>query len=600
METIRLAVYTREAIAGDYTEGLANSVHIAFQRGDAPYQALNRNYGILFPAAEIGEKNTIVEKGAVKPWIFRLPDGAFGIVAVRVAKGGLPDAESVGRLLFWRSEDLVQFSEGRLLELGIPRSVGAAAVIREEDGPALVWQDDRGVTWRNAIRFDGDALTLSPPEKTETFPEMSVVLPITGAIPGNEIPVSEEELEKLCAAWLPVVSTAVEVPEEVEAESADAVTRVRARVVYSDGSVHEKRVAWRTDEIDFGKPGVYEVTGEVLQKTYAFPLARGYADPVLFQWRGSWYFLATNDNMGQVGLYVREADTVDGLFAPDVEEHLILAYDEARGFKSTFWAPEFHLIGGELYILLALGSGGITPQCHMMRLRKNGAITDPDGWETPVRVRKKDGSFLADLGISLDMTYFEANGTGYLVWSYREWYDVDTGSMLYIAKTDPHRPWQLTSDPVLLSRPLFGWENLDGTINNEGPYPLLTDDKVYLAYSGGSAADYSYVVGWLKASLSADLLDSKNWEKSSAPALSYYAIPEEPGSGHNSFFKTEEGDTMIAYHAVLLSDGKKRSTGIRRVHFDRNGIPRLDLSAEADLAPALRPVTMRVKVSAAQ
>ena len=109
METIRLAVYTREAIAGDYTEGLANSVHIAFQRGDAPYQALNRNYGILFPAAEIGEKNTIVEKGAVKPWIFRLPDGAFGIVAVRVAKAACrtrslsDDCSSGGRRIWYNS-----------------------------------------------------------------------------------------------------------------------------------------------------------------------------------------------------------------------------------------------------------------------------------------------------------------------------------------------------------------------------------------------------------------------------------------------------------------------------------------------------------------
>lgn len=213
-----------------------------------------------------------------------------------------------------------------------------------------------------------------------------------------------------------------------------------------------------------------------------------------------------------------------------------------------------------------------------------------------MRVLKQDGSFLADPGISLDMTHFEANGVNYLVWSYREWHDVDTGSMLYIATTDPHRPWQLTSDPVLLSRPLFGWENIDGTINNEGPYPLIAGDTVWLAYSGGSASDYSYVIGWLKASLSADLLNPKNWEKSSAPALSYYAIPAEPGSGHNSFYQTESGDTMIAFHAVLLSDGKKRSTGIRRVHFDKNGVPRLDLSAADDLDPSLAPVTQQVRV----
>lgn len=596
MEPIQLAVYTRKPVAGDYSASLANSIHFAFSR-DGHFQALNRNYGILFPSAGIDEKNTIVEKGAVSPCIFRLPDGAFGILAVRVGKDGAADAGSAGKLLFWRSQNLVQFSGEQLIDLGLSLQPARAAVQNDGGALTLVWQDTRGETYRNAVCPDGDGLTLSPPVKTEAAVWQAAPLAaLEGAIPGNAIVICEEELQTLCGAWLPLHSVAVELPPLIQAKSAQDLENVRARVLYSDGSFHEKPVVWQTDGVDFQTPGLYEVRGMVRQKTYSFPLARGYADPVIFHWDERFYFISTNDNTGQVGLYVREADTVDGLFAPGVEEHLILGYDEDRGYKSTFWAPEFHVIGGELYILLALGSGGITPQCHMMRLRRHGSIINPEDWETPVRVLKQDGSFLADPGISLDMTHFEANGVNYLVWSYREWHDVDTGSMLYIATSDPHRPWQLTSDPVLLSRPLFGWENIDGTINNEGPYPLIAGDTVWLAYSGGSASDYSYVIGWLKASLSADLLNPKNWEKSSAPALSYYAIPAEPGSGHNSFYQTESGDTMIAFHAVLLSDGKKRSTGIRRVHFDKNGVPRLDLSAADDLDPSLAPVTQQVRV----
>ncbi len=102
-----------------------------------------------------------------------------------------------------------------------------------------------------------------------------------------------------------------------------------------------------------------------------------------------------------------------------------------------------------------------------------------------------------------------------MIWSYR--YGIgspkDTGSMLHIAEIDENKPWQLISEPHLLSRPLFGWENNSGTINNEGPYPLVIGDKIYLAYSGGVAGGESYAVGYLCADSGADLLNADNWER---------------------------------------------------------------------------------------
>ena len=55
-----------------------------------------------------------------------------------------------------------------------------------------------------------------------------------------------------------------------------------------------------------------------------------------------------------MGFYVRESEDVAGLFKEDTKQHLILWLDEERGFVQTFWAPEFHVIGGELYILFAV------------------------------------------------------------------------------------------------------------------------------------------------------------------------------------------------------------------------------------------------------
>lgn len=315
-----------------------------------------------------------------------------------------------------------------------------------------------------------------------------------------------------------------------------------------------------------------------------FPLAVGWADPVIFNRQGSWYFLATNDNNNNIGLFIRQAESVAGLFDPETEIHCILDYDREREFIQTFWAPEFHVIGGEEYILFAVSGSKWGPQCHMMRLKKGGDLTKPEDWETPVRVRRRDGSWLTERGISLDMTYFRAGGISYVVWSYR--YGIgtplDTGSMLYIATVDEARPWELTSEPVLLSRPLYGWENQRGTINNEGPYALLLGDRVYLAYSGGGACDPTYAVGYLVARQEDDLLDLRSWYKEPAAMLHRGSVEGIEGPGHNSFFRNEKGELMIAYHAQELERCHMRCTTFHRVYVNEQGMPLLHIPLGTD------------------
>ena len=313
---------------------------------------------------------------------------------------------------------------------------------------------------------------------------------------------------------------------------------------------------------------------EDMSKTYPFPLTCGYGDPVLFKWEGKWYFIATNDNLDDIGIYVRESVTVKGLFADDITEHLILPYDPDRHLIQTFWAPEFHVIGGALYILFAVSGETWGPQCHMMKFKKGGKITDPDSWEDPVRVVRSDGTPLTMDAITLDMTYIKAEKASYMVWSYREHIatPMDSGSMLYIATVDDEKPWMLTSEPVLLTRPLYGWENLEGTINNEGPYAFIKDGEVFLAYSGGSANAYTYAVGLLRADIGDNLLDLNSWTKSITPILSYYSV-DEFGPGHNSFFTDDNGDLMIAYHGETAIDEHLRCDAIRKVYFKEDGIP---------------------------
>lgn len=141
-----------------------------------------------------------------------------------------------------------------------------------------------------------------------------------------------------------------------------------------------------------------------------------------------------------------------------------------------------------------------------------------------------------------------------------------------IASIDEKEPWKLTCDPVLLSRPLYGWENVEGTINNEGPYAFINDKKIYLTYSGGAANGYTYTVGLLTADYDADLLNLDSWTKSTTPILSFYSV-DEYGPGHNSFYRDENGNLMIAYHGEQTGTDHLRCDMIRRVCFKADGTP---------------------------
>lgn len=523
-------VYTRPVDPDSYPEGLARSIHLAFEAPDTGRIPFHKDYGILFARGRISAKNTIIPAGIRNPGIFQDADGSFCICGERTREDGQPDETAAGKLLLWRTRDLIHFEPEVLLDAA---SLPAGRV----------------------------------------SPSLAVPRPLAEAA--------------LCW-WSPVVYTGTTLPESIHAKNLQELEAVPALVHFSDGSVREKRVSWDPASVCFDASGLVSARGTVSQQSFRFPLARGYGDPVIFRWENKWYYTSTNDNLDDIGLYVREADTLEDLFAENVTEHLILPFSPERGFEQTFWAPEFHVIGGELYILFAVSGHRWGPQCHMMKKKKDGRITDPDAWENPIRVVKKDGTPLADTAITLDMTFIRARSGSYLTWSYREHIGtpLDSGSMLFIAAIDEAEPWRLTSDPVLLTRPLLGWENVSGTINNEGPHAFQRDGIIYLTYSGGSANRYTYALGLLTADTDSNLLDLRSWTKRVTPVLTYRSVDGEYGPGHNSFFVNHDGDLMIAYHAETGLQEQLRCDGIRRVHFRPDGTPYFGLSSREDLTRA--------------
>ncbi len=572
ISTHAIAAYTKNSSPA-YSVFLGESVHFALScDGGNSFSPLFMNYGQLFAKCHFSDENGIVSAG-VRDIAIDFTGAEYIISAKEVVrhqvKNGIFmtsfETEETGKFVRWITKDFVTFTEPELCDSRLPSGVQPVESAAKTTCPAL------------DIR-DGDCVSLTIPTD---IAERLVI----------------EDMEVKCKE--------VCLPKSVVAKSASDVEDITARVIYTDGTSHTKPVDWDLSGIDFARPGKYTAGGKIRRRHFPFPVEkRAWGDPIIAYYHGKYYFIGTDDWGGNKMFEAREADTPEALFAPDVKRSKILEYTEGK-YESTFWAPEFHIAAGRMCLFCTLGKGGFDPQSHVMVLRDGGDILNPQDWSEPHRCVMPDGRFLSlnplgdgKNGITLDMTYFEVANRGYVVWSFRTWAGTDSGSMLMLAETNPERPWELLTYPKLLCRPELGWENIDGTDNNEGPHPIVTEDKVYMAYSGGNAAGDTYVVGMLTADTCSDLEDPSSWVKSQKPYLASDFVPGELGCGHNGFFTDELGDIYITYHGHKTLGNSDRIDGVRRVHFRPDGSPLLYMTDEQDLPAELEDVELSVVVPA--
>ncbi|MBO9599201.1 MAG: family 43 glycosylhydrolase [Cohnella sp.] len=590
--------YTREPQDEQvYAPKLAHSMHLAYSEDGTRYQELNHNSGILFAKATENPNGSLGAKSLKNPYLFEMKDGSFGVVAVRTEPEGEPDERSKGAVLLFASADLLQYREIGLLDLkgGTHVHDVMCEYDVESQGYVVRWRDANGNFYRNAVADLTNPNGASEPEHTGPFAVNAAASSnIEGIVPRNTVSVPRNVAERLVRKLTVPTNVRNAVPERVAAATPEDVRGVRATSEYSDGTTAAKKVDWDTTGIDWNQPGIYRVTGRIRQEHHAFPMAVNRADPCIAKWQGKYYFIATNDIDGNKTLFIREADTIPEL--KTAKEVKILDTETYDHLKNFLWAPEFHAIGDDLYIFHAGSTGEfIDIQSHVMKLKKGGNPAVPADWEVPVKVVKRDGSPLFQSGITLDMTIIQWKGSVYAVWAQREFIPADLGSWIYISEVDPSEPWKLKTDPVLLSRPEYGWEN-NRTFVDEGAYALITDRKIFLTIAC-ALVDATYCVGILSADLDADLLNPASWAKGNYPLLTSSSVPGEYGPGHNSYVTDDDGVIWNVYHARDGIDGP-RCTGLRRVHFDIDGDPVLGLTEEKDLDQALAEVSMEIVVSA--
>lgn len=596
-----------------------HAVHFAISEDGIHFKPLRNNTGVLFARAAFDEGNPRgTTKTLAEPWLFRDSNGSFMLCAIRRNQNA-PDTRSCGAMQLYASVDLVQFQDLGLFqvsnsEIHAPRC--------EWDPEAQVykvlWKDENGC-WRGQTH---DFVNL---EAMELCPEPDMQhadYGIDGCVPGNVIPVSDTEAETL-RAYLDEIRCVGTVPVNLHipaGKSLDASSLPGAVCLYNDGSTHSKPVKWDADalsKVDTTTPGIYTVRGRLEVKQWPFPMRLnfgeyapddindpnmrfGMSDPCVTAYKGRYYLSST----GNQNIVLRCADRPEDTFAaePVVVYRIPLKQDEP--FTGT-WAAELHEIDGKLYMFTALCPGGDWTSVQACVLRCHGDPLDPTAWEAPHMCAKEDGSPLTEDGISLDMTWFRDDSRDYVMWSNRRIQRKDGTQLaepadIFIATVNPSEPWRLTSAPVRVIRPMYGWDRYETEVD-EGPYLLRHGDDLFVTVSGSSTGMTDlYNVGLLRAKTGTDLLNPTSWEWWPYPLLTKESVPGQYGPGHNSFVKdSDTGDDLMVYHAVphdAQDRSLNRQPGIRRVHWASTGLPYLEMTPERDFPPEGDIVEMTIIV----
>ncbi|MGN0425822.1 MAG: family 43 glycosylhydrolase [Acetatifactor sp.] len=556
----RLWSYTREPIDEVYYDPrLAYSMHLMLEE-DGEVIVLNHNSGVLFAKATENEDGSLNPKSIRYPYIHSVGDGVYEVLAVRTMADGEPDVEREGKVLSFTTKDFVSYTEQGLRE---PTEEYLALSALWESGKSI--EEAQGIT---------------------ELPE--------GAHLCNCIEIPEELAQYLKKKLLTPHHVKTVFPEKVLVGSGEELCGIKAKKVFSDGTISTANVDWNLEKVDFSVPGEKKIEGTVHQDLFPFPVVRNHADPCIGKWNGKYYFIATYDGDHEHTMYIREADSIPELV--HAKENLILDSTTHEGIGGLLWAPELHVIGGRLCILhAATPDPFFEEESRIMILKDGGNPIVKEDWEAPRRIVRADGSDICEAGkvITLDMTHFVWDGEDYVIWAQRQFLPKDLGSWLYLAKLNPREPWKLAGEPVLLTKPEYGWEN-NHTFVVEGPFALIRDDKLYVTYSA-AAVDTSYVVGLLTLSKGHNILDASSWKKSNFPLLTSRSVPGEYGTGHNAYVEDENGDIWNTYHARPGVDAP-RCSGIRQVHFDVDGQPILDMTEDCILNPSLRYVETTIEV----
>ena len=237
--------YTVMAYTRRENRELESAMHLAAVLENGSLQPLQNGTGILFAKAEFNEGPLCgTTKILRKPWVFRLKDGAFGVVCLRRNVGGGLEPGKENCVLIFTSPDLLSFREEGLIPAA-PEGTAVADVRCQWDGKAglyrLTWSDGTGYYTSSSP----DLTSFTGMEKTGS-PEPRALVKLSDGVDGCLISLTQEEYEKVLRRYSPVVQTGclpvyckaapgerVSLPEQVTLTYSDCPACTRWRAPYS-------------------------------------------------------------------------------------------------------------------------------------------------------------------------------------------------------------------------------------------------------------------------------------------------------------------------------------------------------------------------------
>lgn len=697
-----LLCYTRKPTGREEANNadVALSMHLALRSGvSGEWKPLNENYGIFFaagvpiaaatsesrracsaaahfgidpfdasrPGSDAVEFDAVMPgvditlKSLRDPYLFRLAEGGFGVVATRTNRGGEPDGSERSAFLLAVSRDLTAYTQLGLVRIATDGGVNRPAVVFDENAARYVisWHDDtggsHGATTEDIVGAarSGEALMVDDGIAMTCDGRIPNDCGISDAVPGNIITVGEAEVKRLNARFGRVYNVGSNVAAQTVKANGDggdgaraavrALGRTRAELTYSDGSTATRAVDWNAGQLkrlaakaaagELGAGERYLVNGTVRQTVYPIPFAVERADPSVFAWnlngKPLFMFIATEDadgncvdpRGGATHMPLRVAESIEALSdkegGREREIDLLQCGDlnsEGRMMTGCFWAPELHSIGGKLSILFM--------PCF------DGAVTNPDGtpnnragkpdmWTGSCHIMQlrqdSDGNDLdprepenwtvpepitGPEGEPLNPIQRISLDMTVIVDSGRWYYAWQQVGSIWIAGFDPMRPTRLTSKPTQIVVPEFAWDNMIA----EGPNAFVHDGKIFLIYSGSLVGiDYTTGLVTALAGRNADLTDPAAWSKLDYPLQKsgIYNGQWQLGTGHGMWSHDEDGNLIYVFHNAEYDNGRYggRDAQVRRVHWSAEGMPILDMQSMEELNPDYADVTMEINVA---
>lgn len=697
-----LLCYTRKPTGREEANNadVALSMHLALRSGvSGEWKPLNENYGIFFaagvpiaaatsesrracsaaahfgidpfdasrPGSDAVEFDAVMPgvditlKSLRDPYLFRLAEGGFGVVATRTNRGGEPDGSERSAFLLAVSRDLTAYTQLGLVRIATDGGVNRPAVVFDENAARYVisWHDDtggsHGATTEDIVGAarSGEALMVDDGVAMTCDGRIPNDCGISDAVPGNIITVGEAEVKRLSARFGRVYNVGSNVAAQTVKANGDggdgaraavrALGRTRAELTYSDGSTATRAVDWNAGQLkrlaakaaagELGAGERYLVNGTVRQTVYPIPFAVERADPSVFAWnlngKPLFMFIATEDadgncvdpRGGATHMPLRVAESIEALSdkegGREREIDLLQCGDlnsEGRMMTGCFWAPELHSIGGKLSILFM--------PCF------DGAVTNPDGtpnnragkpdmWTGSCHIMQlrqdSDGNDLdprepenwtvpepitGPEGEPLNPIQRISLDMTVIVDSGRWYYAWQQVGSIWIAGFDPMRPTRLTSKPTQIVVPEFAWDNMIA----EGPNACVHDGKIFLIYSGSLVGiDYTTGLVTALAGRNADLTDPAAWSKLDYPLQKsgIYNGQWQLGTGHGMWSHDEDGNLIYVFHNAEYDNGRYggRDAQVRRVHWSAEGMPILDMQSMEELNPDYADVTMEINVA---